>query len=60
MLNCLDCGFCIVQCLRCRRFDRKKRALAFDGCLQCGKCLDLKFCMGWRHRSWRSAIVEAA
>jgi hypothetical protein len=60
MLNCLDCGFCSVQCLRCRRFDRQERALVIEGCLRCGKCLDLKFCMGWRHRFWRRVIVEAA
>jgi len=22
MINCLDCGFCVVECFRCRRFDR--------------------------------------
>ena len=60
MLHCLDCGFCSVECLRCPRFDRKGKALAIDGCWQCGRCLNLKFCMGWTHRVWRRVIVEAA
>jgi len=58
MMNCLDCGFCVVECFPCRRFDREEKALAIDGCIQCGKCLELKFCMGWRHRFWRRVIVE--
>lgn len=58
MMNCLDCGFCIVECFRCRRFDRRSKLLRIDGCVQCGRCLRLKFCMGWRHRFWRRVIVE--
>jgi len=27
-------------------------------CLQCGKCLNLKHCMGWKHRFWRRTIIE--
>ena len=59
MLNCLDCGFCVVECFPCRRFDRATKALQIDGCIQCGQCVKLKFCMGWRHRFWRRVIVEA-
>jgi len=58
MINCLDCGFCMVECFPCRRFDRTTKTLQIDGCIQCGKCLRLKFCMGWRHRFWRRIIVE--
>ena len=58
MINCLDCGFCVVECFSCRRFDRETKTLAIDGCIQCGKCLRLKFCMGWRRRFWRRIIVE--
>jgi len=57
MLNCLDCGFCVVECFRCRRYDRKSRVLHIDGCMQCGRCLRVKFCMGWKHRFWRRIIV---
>ena len=58
MLNCLDCGFCLVECFASRRFDRETKRLVIDGCIQCGRCLRLKFCMGWRHRFWRRIIVE--
>lgn len=58
MINCLDCGFCMVECFPCREFDRSTRTLRLTGCIQCGKCLKLKFCMGWRHRFWRRIIVE--
>jgi 3'-phosphoadenosine 5'-phosphosulfate sulfotransferase (PAPS reductase)/FAD synthetase len=58
MLNCLDCGFCVVECFSGRRFDRRTKSLQIDGCIQCGRCLRLKFCMGWRHRFWRRIIVE--
>ena len=58
MINCLDCGFCMVECFPCRRFDRETKALQIEGCIQCGKCLRLKFCMGWRHRFWRRVIME--
>jgi len=58
MLNCLDCGFCMVECFACRRFDRNAKRLIIEGCIQCGRCLRLKFCMGWRHRFWRRIIVE--
>jgi 3'-phosphoadenosine 5'-phosphosulfate sulfotransferase (PAPS reductase)/FAD synthetase len=58
MINCLDCGFCVVECFLCRRFDRETKTLRIEGCIQCGKCLGLKFCMGWRHRFWRRVIVE--
>ena len=60
MINCLDCGFCMVECFPCRRFDRHSRTLVVEGCVQCGKCLQLKFCMGWRHRFWRRVIVEGS
>jgi 3'-phosphoadenosine 5'-phosphosulfate sulfotransferase (PAPS reductase)/FAD synthetase len=58
MMNCLDCGFCITECFPCRRFDRETKVLQIKGCVRCGKCLRLKFCMGWRHRFWRRVIVE--
>jgi 3'-phosphoadenosine 5'-phosphosulfate sulfotransferase (PAPS reductase)/FAD synthetase len=58
MINCLDCGFCVVECFPCRRFDRETKTLKIDGCVGCGKCLRLKFCMGWRHRFRRRVIVE--
>ena len=58
MINCLDCGFCVVECFPCRRFDRERKVLTIDGCTQCGRCLRLKLCMGWRHRFWRRIIVE--
>ena len=58
MINCLDCGFCVVECFACRRFDRTTKALRIEGCIQCGKCLKLEFCMGWRHRFRRRVIVE--
>jgi len=58
MINCLDCGFCVVECFPCRRFDRVTKTLQIEGCIQCGRCLRLKFCMGWRHRFWRRIIVE--
>jgi len=60
MMNCLDCGFCVVECFPCRQFDRQKKTLSIDGCIQCGKCLQLKFCMGWRHRFWRRIIVKGS
>ena len=58
LINCLDCGFCVVECFPCRRFDRETKTLRIDGCIACGNCLRLKFCMGWRHRFWRRIIVE--
>jgi 3'-phosphoadenosine 5'-phosphosulfate sulfotransferase (PAPS reductase)/FAD synthetase len=58
MINCLDCGFCVVECFRGRHFDRQSKTLRIDGCVQCGRCLRLTFCMGWRHRFWRRTIVE--
>ena len=58
MINCLDCGFCMVECFPCKRFDRQTKTLTVESCIQCGKCLQLKFCMGWRHRFWRRIIVE--
>ena len=59
MINCLDCGFCVLQCFACRRFDRVAKKLRIEGCIQCGKCVRLTFCMGWRHRFWRRVIREA-
>jgi len=56
MINCLDCGYCVVQCFSCRRFDRKAKKLTIEGCVHCGRCTNLKFCMGWRHRFWRRVI----
>jgi hypothetical protein len=58
MLNCLDCGFCVVECFPCRHFSRDRKELEIAGCIQCGKCVRVKFCMGWRHRFWRRVIVE--
>lgn len=58
MINCLDCGFCMIECFQCRQFDRATKTLRIEGCIQCGRCLRLKFCMGWRHRFWRRVIVE--
>jgi len=58
MINCLECGFCVVECFPCRRFDRKTKTLRIEGCTQCGKCLRLTFCMGWKHRFWRRVIRE--
>lgn len=58
MINCLDCGFCMVECFPCWQFDRATKSLWIVGCIQCGNCLRLKFCMGWRHRFWRRVIVE--
>jgi len=58
MINCLDCGFCMVECFQCRQFDRTTKQLRIEGCTQCGNCFRLKFCMGWRHRFWRRVIVE--
>jgi len=58
MINCLDCGFCVVECFSSRRFDRETKTLEINGCIGCGKCLRLKFCMGWRHRFWRRIIVN--
>ena len=58
MINCLDCGFCMVECFPCRQFDRTTKTLRIEGCIQCGKCIRLKCCMDWRHRFWRRVIVE--
>jgi hypothetical protein len=58
MINCLDCGFCVVECFGCRAFDRKTKTLRIEGCRQCGRCLRLKFCMGWKHRFWRRIVWE--
>lgn len=58
MINCLDCGFCTVECFSCRSFDRNEKTLRIDGCIQCGRCLRMKFCMGWQHRFWRRVIRE--
>jgi len=60
MINCLNCGFCVVECFPCRSFDRESKTLKIKGCIQCGKCLRLKFCMGWRHRFWRRVIINDA
>ncbi len=56
--NIADTGFCTMQCMRCRQFDRSQKQLAIHGCTQCGKCLSLKHCMGWQHRFWRRVIRE--
>jgi len=58
MLNCLDCGFCMVQCFPARHFNRDKKKLELTNCMKCGQCINLKFCMGWKHRFWRRIIVE--
>ena len=58
MLNCVNCGFCMVECFSSRQFNTVSKRLEIDGCLQCGKCLRLKFCMGWRHRFWRRVIMD--
>ncbi|RJP18460.1 MAG: hypothetical protein C4520_14510 [Candidatus Abyssobacteria bacterium SURF_5] len=59
MINCLDCGYCVVICFPCRKFDRKTKTLQIEGCIRCGKCLNLRFCMGWKHRFWRRIILES-
>jgi ferredoxin len=56
MINCIDCGFCSMQCMQSRIFDRTQKRLEVRGCTQCGKCLSLKHCMGWQHRFWRRVI----
>ena len=58
MINCLDCGFCAIECFPCRIFDRSSKTLRIEGCHQCGECLNLKYCIGWRHRFWRQVIME--
>ena len=58
MLNCLDCGFCMVQCFPVRHFNRENKTLELTNCLKCGQCINLKFCMGCKHRFWRRTIAE--
>ena len=58
MLNCLDCGFCIVECFKARGYDRENKSLTISNCIQCGNCFTLKHCMGWKHRFWRRIIVN--
>ncbi len=58
MINCLDCGFCIRECFSARKFDRQTKRLNIEGCIQCGGCLGVKHCMGWRHRFWRRIVTE--
>jgi 3'-phosphoadenosine 5'-phosphosulfate sulfotransferase (PAPS reductase)/FAD synthetase len=58
MINCLDCGFCVSQCYKARRFDANSRAIAIEECNRCGRCISLTYCMGWKHRFWRRTIVE--
>lgn len=57
MLNCVDCGFCMVECMSSRRFDREAKKLRIEGCTQCGKCLRVESCMGWKHRFWQEEIA---
>lgn len=38
---------------------KNHRKLRIAGCVQCGKCLKLKFCMSWRHRFFRRVIRDA-
>lgn len=59
MINCLDCGFCVVECFLVRKYDRLNKSLIIGDCIKCGKCLTLKYCMGWKHRFWRRTISEA-
>ena len=56
MTNYLNCGFCVVDCFPCRKFNRETKMLEFVDCTRCGRCLRLKNCMGWRHRFWRRII----
>jgi hypothetical protein len=56
MINCLNCGFCVVQCFQHRRFNREKQRLDIVDCAGCGKCITLEHCMGWKHRFWRRTI----
>ena len=58
MINCLNCGFCAVECLGHRRFDRTQKKLVVENCVQCGNCVRLNYCMGWQHRFWRRVIVK--
>ena len=58
MLNCLDCGFCVVQCFAARKFNRETKTLELTGCRKCGQCINLKHCMGWKHRFWRRVLIE--
>jgi len=60
MINCLDCGFCVVECFKVRGYDRANKSLSINNCTQCGKCLSLKHCMGWKHRFWRRIIVDGS
>ncbi len=58
MLNCVDCGYCMIECFPCRQFNGDRKRLEIRGCVQCGKCSRLEFCMGWRHRFWRRIILD--
>ena len=58
MLNCVNCGYCMVECFSSRRFNNHAKCLDIDGCVQCGRCLRVRFCMGWRHRFWRRVILD--
>lgn len=58
MLNCVNCGYCMVECFPSRRFNSDVKCLEIEGCTQCGKCWRVEYCMGWRHRFWRRVILD--
>jgi len=58
MINCLDCGYCVLQCFGHRRFNRKIKQLHIEACVGCGRCISLKHCMGWKHRFWRRTLHD--
>jgi len=58
MLNCVNCGYCMVECFSNRRFNNRTKCLEIQGCVQCGRCLRVEYCMGWRHRFWRRVILD--
>lgn len=58
MINCLDCGFCMIQCFSHRKYNDETKKLEIEGCCQCGECISLKYCIGWKHRFWRRVIVN--
>ena len=58
MINCLDCGFCVVECSGGRRFDQRSKSLQIDGCVQCGRCLRLNILYGMATPILCRVVVE--